>query len=117
MIVLGLPIPKGTADKIITILGGVVMIAGIVVSFAKGQGLEGIAGIGTGVGMIAKGMEEFMGGNVSAAVADVEAGLSEVKASEPAAKADVASVEANPVPVAEAAAATVAAVIDEQKVK
>jgi hypothetical protein len=113
---MGLPIPKGTADKIITILGGVIMVVGVIVSFAKGQGLDGIAAAGTGIALIAKGMEEFIGGNVSAAVADVVSGVEQVKASEPAVEADVKTIEANPVPVAIAAAETVAAKIDEQKV-
>ena len=111
---MGLPIPKGTSDKIITILGGIVVIAGIVVSFAKGQGLEGVAGIGTGVGMIAKGMEEFLGGQTSAAVKDVVAGAQTIKTSEPAAKIDVQTIGANPVPVAIAAAEVVASEVDKK---
>ena len=113
---MGLPIPKGTSDKIITILGAVVMVTGIVASFATGQGDVAIASIASGAGMIVKGMEEFLGGNMSAAVSDVVAGVETIKAAEPAAKEEAVAISKDPVPTAVAAAETVAAVIDEKKV-
>jgi hypothetical protein len=107
------PIPKGTADKIITILGIVILVADNVSKLALGVGISGDA---VGVGMIAKGMEEFLGGNTSAAVADVTTGAKTIAADSPAAKVEVEAIAANPLPTVEAVAPVVAAIIDEKKV-
>ncbi len=106
---MGFPIPKSTGDKILSVLGAVVTVCGIAASFASGQGLTGIASSIGGVAMIAKGMEEFINGDVVDAAADVESGAKAVAASVPAAKIDVKIIAANPVPVIEAVVPVVAA--------
>ena len=113
---MGFPIPKSTGDKILSVLGAVVTVCGIAASFASGQGLTGIASSIGGVAMIAKGMEEFLGGKMSAAVSDVVAGAETIKAAEPVAKEEAVAISKDPVPTAVAAVETVAAVIDEKKV-
>jgi L-asparagine transporter-like permease len=117
---MGFPIPKGTGDKIISVLGLVVVILGLAASFAKGQGDVGIATTLGGAGMFAKGMEEFLTGNVSQGAADTVSSVETVKAAEPAAKAEATAIVANPTPIVEAAIPVVAeavqAAIDKEKV-
>jgi hypothetical protein len=92
------------------------MILGLAASIATNSGELGIASVGSGAGLIVKGMEEFMGGKTSAAVSDVIAGVSEIKTSLPEAKKEAVTIESNPIPVAVEAAKEVAAKVDEQKV-
>jgi len=103
-----LPIPKGIGDKIIAGIGGAIALVGLGLTIAKavmGQGIDltGVIGAGSGAGLFLKGMEEFLGKSPVQGVADMEAGAKEVAASLPEAEKEVKAIEANPVPVVEAA--------------
>ena len=76
-------------DKILTALGFIVTVAGIATTFATGFGATGIASIATGVGMIAKGCEEFYNGDTTQAVSDIVQGTDQVKAAAPKAAKEV----------------------------
>lgn len=71
-------LPTSVGDKVLTILGYVVVGAGIVTTFAGAFfGVPIASGIATtmgGVAMVAKGMEEFINGDVTQGAADVGAG-------------------------------------------
>ena len=94
---LSFPIPKSLGDKILSVCGGVVTVIGVVTTFAKafaGQGFDvtGIIGSLGGAGMIVKGMEEFINGDIADAATDISGGVKEVESSAPAAKAEVKAV-------------------------
>jgi hypothetical protein len=97
------PVPKNLGDKILSALGLVVTISGIVAGFATGNGAVGLAGAATGVGMMAKGMEEFINGTVplEQAVKDIIDGYLEVKDN---ASSVVAEAKTEPVAVGATAA-------------
>lgn len=106
-------IPKSVADKVLVVLGTLIVVADFVAKLSLGTGLTGDA---IGVGMIVKGMEEFLTGDTVSAVKDFITGAKAVEASTPQAKVDVMKIVADPVPVIEAVAPVVAEVIDEKKI-
>jgi hypothetical protein len=63
-------------DKILTALGAIVTIAGMISAF-YGNTTVGISGIAGGAGMIAKGCEEFYNGDSAQGTADVVKGAQE----------------------------------------
>ncbi len=110
-------IPKSIGDKALAIGGAIITIGGIaLVITGKVSDLTGIAGVITGGMSVIKGMEEFLNGDTVDAVADVESGVKTIAANKDAAVSEAKGVAANPIPVVEAAAPVVAAVIDEKKV-
>lgn len=86
---MGLPIPKSVGDKILSVLGLVVTITGVVASVFAGAGYTGIATSIGGVGMTAKGMEEFINGDTVQSIEDIVNGILEAKKAVPAAEAEV----------------------------
>jgi hypothetical protein len=106
-----LPIPKSMGDKILTALGLVVTISSLLSAFLAGQGYVGVAGTLTGVGMTAKGMEEFIGGgNLQQAVEDIINGIEAAKNATPAA---VKEAEATTPTQAEATAVAAIPVVEQ----
>lgn len=67
-------------DKILTILGFVVTIAGIASSVATGAGYTQVATIIAGIGMMAKGCGDFINGNVATATQELTTAVQDVKA-------------------------------------
>ncbi len=96
--ILSFPIPKSLGDKILSVCGGAITVIGVAITFVKafaGQGFDvtGIIGVLGGAGMIFKGMEEFINGDITDAANDIATGTKEVETSAPAVKAEVKAVQ------------------------